>query len=88
MIPTLGEYAELIEWLVTNPNEEVPKRLRPLLDDALNRAGLRRFAAAMELTMTDWQFDYLHGVQVRGPSADLVVLDEVHDWEGDDVEGR
>lgn len=47
-VPTLGEYAEIIEWLVTNPNEEVPKHMRRVFDDAMERAGMRRFAQSME----------------------------------------
>lgn len=45
-IPTLGEYAEIIEWLA-NDNGPMPLRMRRAYIDALERAAMRRFAHSM-----------------------------------------
>lgn len=66
-IPTLGEYAEIIHWLVAHPNEEVPKEMRRAFDDAIDRAELRVFAAELarsvdeddqQIEAADWQMRY------------------------------
>lgn len=46
-IPTIGEYAEVIEWLVDYPGQELPQHMRKAYDDALQRAEMRRLARSM-----------------------------------------
>lgn len=51
-VPTLGEYAAVIEWLESQRGmhqfKSIPRHLRRAFDDAMHRAGLRRVARAME----------------------------------------
>lgn len=47
-IPTIGEYAEIIKWLVDYPGQELPQHMLKAYNDALERAEMRRFARSME----------------------------------------
>lgn len=47
-IPTLGEYAEIIERLTQYPNLPVPEHMQRAYQDARRRADLRRFARMMD----------------------------------------
>jgi hypothetical protein len=47
-VPSLLEYAQVIEWMEDHPTgDSLPEGLRAPFADALNRAALGRVAAAM-----------------------------------------
>jgi hypothetical protein len=76
-IPTLGEYAEIIYWLVAHPNEEIPKEMRRVFDDAIDRAELRHFAESLthavedDARAADWQMRYYDEAVEREELIDL-----------------
>lgn len=78
-IPTLGEYAAVIDWLVNRPSEELPQTMRKAYNDALERAEMRRFARSMEdmLDATEYTLGY------RPPEWQMVWLNA--DWHRSDA---
>lgn len=47
-VPTLAEYAEVIEELTINPGKALPVKFQKAHDDAMKRAELYRVARALE----------------------------------------
>lgn len=50
-IPTLGEYAEIIEFVVMHPGEPIPDEMSKAYADACERAALRRFGRQIAQAM-------------------------------------
>ncbi len=49
-VPTLGDYADVIEWFDTDVHLPVPAHLERAYRDAVHRASLRRVAQMMSET--------------------------------------